>query len=93
MRAGFLAVIAGPAAEQHLAVGVAGVVIAGAREHRVRRRRQYGAGLLVLGGQAVIGDVAGDKDRVQWPGQTVQVGHDGGGPVEAALAAGPDECR
>ncbi len=35
----------------------------------------------------MIGDVAGDKDRVQWPGQTVQVGHDGGGPVEAALAA------
>ena len=59
-------------------------------------RGQDVPGLLVLRGQAVISDVAGDQDRIQRHCQAVQIGQDGGGPigpVPAAVQVGIAEVR
>ncbi len=71
-------------AEQHLAVGLAGVVVAGAEQHRVPGGQHLGH-LPVLGRQSVVGEVAGDQHGVHRAGQGVHVRHHLLGPPAGPL--------
>ncbi|CAM5657277.1 hypothetical protein SBADM41S_04376 [Streptomyces badius] len=73
-------------AEERLAVGGAGVVVSGAREHGERRVQQP-YGLLVLGLRRVVGEVPGDQQRVDRAGQGAQMVHDADRPVPRAVTA------
>ncbi len=75
-------------AEQHRPVRRPAVVVAGAGEHRVPGG-QHLRHLLVLLGQAVVGEVSGGQHRVQRAGQGVEVRHHLLGPPPGALSAVP----
>ena len=74
------------AAEKHAAERGPIVVVARADQHRPRTGQQRPR-LLVLAGQAVIGDVPGDQHRVQRRPAAGQAGHDRADPVGPGLTA------
>ncbi|CAD5981134.1 protein of unknown function [Streptomyces sp. KY75] len=73
-------------AEERLAVGGAGVVVAGAGQDGEGGGQDAGR-LLVLRLRRVVGDVSGDQQGVDRAGQGPQVLHDAGRPARRAFTA------